>query len=228
MPRRDVVISGVSLVPHAGIADERDVGLAARPRWPATNSGRNLEPSSSAPSIRMVMSTGSEPVTAFQARQASTKVMTWPLSSQAPRALITLRPSGSVAMRGSKGGVSHRSADRPAARRNGRRTARAACAPSLARARRTSGCPASRAGRRRKAQRLQIRRRATRAARAAILGIGRSVEIEGMRSQREQPLEGGIEIGVDAGEELGRDGTWGGYPVVSTALRRGRRGWPDA
>ena len=55
------------------------------------------------------MSIGSSPVTAFQARQASTKVLTWPLSSQAPRALITLRPSGSVAILGSKGGVSHKS-----------------------------------------------------------------------------------------------------------------------
>ena len=32
--------------------------------------------------------TGSLPVTAFQARQASTKVMSWPLSSEAPRARI--------------------------------------------------------------------------------------------------------------------------------------------
>jgi hypothetical protein len=37
------------------------------------------------------------------------KVMTWPLSSQAPRAEITLRPSGSVLIFGSKGGVCHRS-----------------------------------------------------------------------------------------------------------------------
>ena len=47
---------------------------------------------------------GSEPVSAFQARQASTKVITWPLSSAAPRALMALRPSGSVMRRGSKGG----------------------------------------------------------------------------------------------------------------------------
>ena len=51
------------------------------------------------------MPSGSAPVTALQARHASTKVMTWPLSSQAPRATMILRPPASVAMRGSNGGV---------------------------------------------------------------------------------------------------------------------------
>jgi hypothetical protein len=57
----------------------------------------------------MVIGSGSVPVTALNARQASTKVITWPLSSQAPRATMILRPSGSVAIRGANGGVSHRS-----------------------------------------------------------------------------------------------------------------------
>ena len=75
------------------------------------------------------MPTGSSPVTAFQARQASTKVSTCPLSSQAPRALITLRPSGRVAMLRLEGRrLPEVERDRRAARRNGRRTARAACA----------------------------------------------------------------------------------------------------
>jgi hypothetical protein len=47
-------------------------------------------------------------VTAANARHASTKVITWPLSSQAPRATMILRPSGSVAMRGANGGASQR------------------------------------------------------------------------------------------------------------------------
>ena len=46
-------------------------------------------------------------MTALKARSASTKVITWPLSSQAPRATMILRPSGVVAIRGSNGGVSH-------------------------------------------------------------------------------------------------------------------------
>jgi hypothetical protein len=55
------------------------------------------------------MSSGSLPVTALNARHASTKVMAWPLSSQAPRATMIFRPPSSVSMRGSNGGVFHRS-----------------------------------------------------------------------------------------------------------------------
>ena len=54
------------------------------------------------------MSSGSLPVTALKARSASTKVMNWPLSSQAPRPWMILRPSGSVSIFGSNGGVFHR------------------------------------------------------------------------------------------------------------------------
>ena len=42
----------------------------------------------------VVIGSGSLPVTALKARQASMKVMAWPLSSQAPRATMILRPSG--------------------------------------------------------------------------------------------------------------------------------------
>ena len=55
----------------------------------------------------VVIGSGSLPVTALKARQASMKVMAWPLSSQAPRATMILRPPGSVSMRGSNGGVFH-------------------------------------------------------------------------------------------------------------------------
>ena len=57
------------------------------------NGTKFFEPTSSSPSIRMVMSIGSDPVTFFQARHASTKVINWPLSSSAPRATMILRPS---------------------------------------------------------------------------------------------------------------------------------------
>ena len=43
--------------------------------------------------MTMVTSTGNEPVTDFQARQASTNVINWPLSSSAPRATMIFRPS---------------------------------------------------------------------------------------------------------------------------------------
>jgi hypothetical protein len=55
----------------------------------------------------MVIGSGSVPVTVLKARNASTKVITWPLSSQAPRATMILRPSGNVSTRGENGGVVH-------------------------------------------------------------------------------------------------------------------------
>jgi hypothetical protein len=55
------------------------------------------------------MSIGSLPVTALKARHASTKVMAWPLSSQAPRATMIFRPPARFSIRGSNGGVFHRS-----------------------------------------------------------------------------------------------------------------------
>ena len=51
------------------------------------------EPDSSSPSRKMVSLQGRVPWTAFQARQASRKVISWPLSSDAPRARMT-RPLG--------------------------------------------------------------------------------------------------------------------------------------
>ena len=94
---------------HMPVSQTRATSALSSSRFAATKAGRFGEPDSSSPSIIRVMPTGSSPATAIQARQASMKVITWPLSSQAPRALMTLRPSFSVAMRGSNGGVSHRS-----------------------------------------------------------------------------------------------------------------------
>ena len=73
-----------------------------------TKANRFFDPHSSSPSIMVVIASGSEPVTALKARQASIKVIAWPLSSQAPRATMILRPSGKVSMRGSNGGVFHK------------------------------------------------------------------------------------------------------------------------
>ena len=94
-------------VPHAGVAHQREVGLEVllvRSR----NGTKFFEPTSSSPSMTMVTSTGSEPVTDFQARQASTKVINWPLSSSAPRATMILRPSAWSVTTGSNGGRCHK------------------------------------------------------------------------------------------------------------------------
>ena len=74
-------------VPHAGVADQGDVGLQFR--RVGLEEGHEVGlPDSSSPSKRIETCTGSVPVTAFQARQASRKVINWPLSSEAPRAGI--------------------------------------------------------------------------------------------------------------------------------------------
>ena len=57
---------------------------------------------SSSPSMSTVRLTGSLPATAIQARAASTKVMSWPLSSSAPRPTICFSPFTSTTA-GSKG-----------------------------------------------------------------------------------------------------------------------------
>ena len=67
------------------------------------------EPDSSSPSKSSVMVQGSEPLTAFQARQASTNSISCPLSSEEPRPVITLRPGSSSCTAGSKGSLVHSS-----------------------------------------------------------------------------------------------------------------------
>ena len=52
---------------------------------------------------------GSLPVTFFQARQASTKVISWPLSSAVPRPTRIFAPSGPAMIFGSKGSFSQSS-----------------------------------------------------------------------------------------------------------------------
>ena len=54
------------------------------------------------------MRQGSDPFEAFQARQASTKVISCPLSSEDPRPVMTLRPGEISLIAGSNGGSVHR------------------------------------------------------------------------------------------------------------------------
>ena len=135
MPRSDVVIAGVSWS-HMPVSQTSATSAFSSSLLASTNSGRNFEPSSSAPSTRNVMSIGSEPVTAFQARQASTKVITWPLSSAGAARADHLAAVGQGRRSAARRAASPTGrADRPAARRNGRRTARAAVGLALARGR---------------------------------------------------------------------------------------------
>ena len=120
-----VVMAGVSLshwpVSHTSTRSD----FSSLP-YSARKPGSDGEPHSSSPSISTDTAIGSSPATAFQARTASKKVMSWPLLSSAPRATITCAVGVSVAMRGSNGGEFHSvDAGPAAARRSGRRTAHA-------------------------------------------------------------------------------------------------------
>jgi len=103
-----VVIAGV-FESHMPVS-QTSAKSASRSRLLASRNGTKFfDPTSSSPSMTMVMSTGNEPVTDFQARQASMKVINWPLSSSAPRATMIFRPSAWSAIAGSNGGRCQRS-----------------------------------------------------------------------------------------------------------------------
>ena len=106
-PRRRVTMPGVSSPnsPVSQIIATSAVNSSALSRMKGTNEG---EPDSSSPSKNRLILPGREPWTAFQARQASIKVISWPLSSDAPRARIT-GPRSPCSRTGSKGERSHRS-----------------------------------------------------------------------------------------------------------------------
>ena len=127
MPRSDAVIGRRVAVPHAGVADERDVGLQLVAGCAATKSGRFLEPSSSSPSTRKVMPTGSAPVDRLPGPAGLDEGHHLALVvAGAARAddLAPVRQRRHAAARRAASPTGR--ADRPAARRNGRRTARAA------------------------------------------------------------------------------------------------------
>ena len=88
---------------HMLVSQIRPMSARSSSAFALRNGGRFVPPDSSSPSISRVSGIGREPVTAFQARQASTKIMIWPLSSEAPRARIDLVPSARVSMNGSNG-----------------------------------------------------------------------------------------------------------------------------
>ena len=158
MPRSDVVIGGVSLVPHAGVADERDVGLQLVACWPSTNSGRNLEPSSSAPSTRKVMSIGQRARHGLPGAAGLDEGHDLALVVAGAARADDLAPIRQRRHAAARRAASPRGpADRPAARRNGRRTAHAAWPRPWARARpRPDGRRVSRRAASSNAERLQI------------------------------------------------------------------------
>ncbi len=107
-PRSIVVIAGVraSSIPVSQISP---ISALSSPACASRNGGRLAPPDSSSPSSTTLTEIGSLPVTARQARQASTKVITWPLSSEAPRARMQRLPSGRVSSTGSNGSLCHSS-----------------------------------------------------------------------------------------------------------------------
>ncbi len=95
-------MAGVSLS-HMPVSQISAMSALSSSLFASRNGGRFTPPDSSSPSSSTVTGIGSRPVTAFHARQASTKVMSWPLSSDAPRAWISFEPSSRVSIEGSNG-----------------------------------------------------------------------------------------------------------------------------
>ena len=95
------------LVPHAGVADEREVGgeivlVALQERGEILRADLLLALDQQRDRHRKAAGD------LLPGAAASTKVISWPLSSSAPRATIALRPSGKVRTAGSNGGFSQR------------------------------------------------------------------------------------------------------------------------
>ncbi len=87
LPRSMVVMDGVR-ASNMPVSQISAMSAASSSRWASRKGGRLSPPDSSSPSSSTVTRQGSVPVAAFQARQASTKVISWPLSSAAPRPWI--------------------------------------------------------------------------------------------------------------------------------------------
>ncbi len=73
-PRSEVVMAGV-FGSHMPVSQTRAKSAFNSSLIASINGTKFFEPTSSSPSIRIVTSTGSDPVTFFQARQASMKVI---------------------------------------------------------------------------------------------------------------------------------------------------------
>ena len=80
------------------------MSAASASRCSVRNGSRLTLPTSSSPSISTVVGQGGPPTASCQARNASSHIITWPLSSTAPRA--TMRgPLGPSMIAGSNGGL---------------------------------------------------------------------------------------------------------------------------
>ena len=102
-PRSIVVMAGVSLS-HCPVSQTSTTSAFSSLPYSARNAGSEGEPHSSSPSSITETEIGNLPATAFQARTASKKVISWPLLSSAPRATITCPLAASEMMIGSNGG----------------------------------------------------------------------------------------------------------------------------
>lgn len=100
-----VVIAG-SFTPSMPVSEITHTSAFNSSALASRKGSRFSDALSSSPSMSTETRTGSRPCTAFQAASASSQVMSWPLSSTAPRA-TTRGPCGPWTMRGSKGGLSH-------------------------------------------------------------------------------------------------------------------------
>ncbi len=102
MPRSPVVIAGVSMS-HMPVSEITATSACSASRLASMNGSRLTLLISSSPSISTVAATGNPPALC-QARNASSHIMVWPLSSTAPRATARL-PCGPSTSTGSKGGL---------------------------------------------------------------------------------------------------------------------------
>lgn len=106
-PRSMVVTAGVS-ASHMSVSQTSTTSALSSAPVLSRKGGRLGLEISSSPSNSTEIWIGRLPVTAFQARHASTKVKSWPLSSDAPRATMWVSPSGCGTSLGSNGSECHR------------------------------------------------------------------------------------------------------------------------
>ena len=99
-----VAIAGVSMS-HMPVSETTQTSARSSSRCASRNGTRLGLPDSSSPSRNTLTLTGGVPWTSCQARSASSQVITWPLSSTAPRATIR-GPRSVVTSVGSNGGLS--------------------------------------------------------------------------------------------------------------------------
>src|SRR3984957_17060489 len=105
IPRSATVIAGVDRS-HIPVSQTRAISAFSSFAFSERKAGNDGDPVSSSPSNSTVIWQGGAP-NCLKARQASRKVIIWPLSSEAPRATIS-SPCGPASSLGSNGGFRHR------------------------------------------------------------------------------------------------------------------------